>query len=399
MAYQSGQNVLIAHKVESTFNTAPGASGGKRLRFVASPGMTLRRGIIESQEVRADQLASPVRLGMHEAQGSYGAEMSVGTFDELLEAVLRSTWVAAVAITQAAMTSITTTTSTIVAAAGSWIAQGVRVGDIVTLTGHATTANNDLRLRVTAVTASTITVAGTPLTADAVADTSFTLTILRKLKTVDGAPTKRSFYFEQYYQDLDLSEVFGGVIITGFTLRGTPNGMASIEFRTLGASGVALAEGASAYFSSPTLTTAMPLVFTDAKLRLGSEELVRCTGFELSCDLEASMPEVIGSTTAPAGFTNRMTTRGSLSFLKQDLAFLTALGSETEYELSVLLQENESAPKDCHSFFVPALKLTANDHPLGGAGAMLDTCPFVAYKKEGVTGYDNAQVTMCSSAA
>ena len=43
--------------------------------------------------------------------------------------------------------AITTTTSTIVAAAGSWITAGVRVGDIVTLTGHSTAANNSLRLR------------------------------------------------------------------------------------------------------------------------------------------------------------------------------------------------------------------------------------------------------------
>lgn len=101
------------------------------------------------------------------------------------------------AITQSTMTSITLTTNTIVASAGSWITQGVRVGDMVVLTGHDTSAtvvgspNNGRRLVVTAVTASTITVAGTPLVATALADANFTLTIQAKfaVRVIDLAAT------------------------------------------------------------------------------------------------------------------------------------------------------------------------------------------------------------------
>jgi hypothetical protein len=88
---------------------------------------------------------------------------------------------ATTAITQTAtsgtLTSITTTTNTIVAASGSWITQGVKVGDMVVLTNHATAANNSLRLGVAAVTASTITIASANLIATAVPDSAFTLTI------------------------------------------------------------------------------------------------------------------------------------------------------------------------------------------------------------------------------
>lgn len=95
-------------------------------------------------------------------------------------------------ITQAEMTSITTpTTSTIVAAAGSWVTEDVEVGDIVTLTAHGAHAHNGRPLTVTAVSATTITVAGTPLIVDAVADTAFSLSVYTPIGNLTniGTPT------------------------------------------------------------------------------------------------------------------------------------------------------------------------------------------------------------------
>lgn len=87
-------------------------------------------------------------------------------------------------ITQVEMTSITTTTSTIIAVGGSWVTEAVEVGDIVTLSNHGAHPHNLRPLTVTAVTATTLTVKGagaagslTPLTADAVADSAFSLAV------------------------------------------------------------------------------------------------------------------------------------------------------------------------------------------------------------------------------
>jgi hypothetical protein len=96
-------------------------------------------------------------------------------------------------LTSGTLTSITTTTNTIVAASGSWITQGVKVGDLVVLTNHATAANNNLRLGVAGVTASTITIASANLTANAVPDSAFTLTIQSArfaVRVIDLAATK-----------------------------------------------------------------------------------------------------------------------------------------------------------------------------------------------------------------
>lgn len=399
MPTQAGKNIVVAYKVQATKATAPGTGSAKQLRIDASPGLSLKRQMIENPEVRSDGLTSMGRLGSREAAGTYNVPLTVGGLDDLIEGVLRSTWVAAVAITQATMTSITTTTSTIVAAAGSWITQGVRVGDVVRLTGHSTAANNSINLRVKAVTASTITLHGTPLIADAVADTSFTLTIQKKLKNAT-TPTKRAFYFEQYNTDIDVSEVFDWVKVIGIRIVGSPNGSATAEVTLLGADGTTLASGASPYYISPTLNTNIRLVFADATLSYNGADVSNCVGFEINIQIDAKTEPVVGSTTSPDVFDNDCKVTGSLTFLRQDLANVAAFIGETEMALHVLLVEPESEPKDNISFFIGRIKLTAADAPLGNDGGMMETLPFTVGKTEGLsaTGYDDSMLTVTTSA-
>lgn len=395
---QTGKNVRVAYKLEGTFNTAPGDTGAEQLRWSPSPGLAMERAQIQSPEVRSDGLRSMGRLGSRRVPGSFTCPLSVGTFDTLLEAALRSTWVAAVAIDQTNLTSITTTTSTIVAASGSWITEGVRVGDVVRLSGHQTAANNDINLRVTAVSASTITVAGTPLTTDASPDTTFTLTVQKKLANAT-TPTRRSFYWEEYFQDLDQSVVFGGVRVVGMTIRGQPDGTATVEFRLLGASQSDLDTGSSPYFTSPTLTTSIELVFTDATVRFAGSDIAVATAFELVWGMDADTLAIIGGSTTPDVFDDDANLTGSVDMLRQDLTNLAAYDAETEFELSALLVEPEAEPKDFIHIFVPRLKRTNVSKQLGQPGALIESIPFMGGKKEGVSGYDDTMLTITTSAA
>lgn len=398
MAFQTGSNLVVAYKPEVTFNTAPGTSSAFQHRFNPSGGLNLKRASSVSDEIRSDMLGLIPRLGSGQTPGQFDSELSVGSFDTLLEAALRSTWVAAASITQSAMTSITTTTSTIVAAAGSWITQGVRVGDVVRLTGHATTANNSINLRVKAVTASTITLHGTPLTADAVADTSFTLTILKKLKN-GATPTRRSFYWDVYNQDLDLSIVFGGVRVVGFEIEGGPNEIAKIRFMLLGASATELASGSSPYYVTPTQYTSTALHFADATLSLGGSDIATATSFKMSYMLDAEALDVIGNAGVPADIVDsRARVTGQMSFAMSDLTNFGRYRQETELELHILLTEVESEPKDCISLYLPRIKFTDRDAPITGT-AMVESFPFAGGPKESTTGYDSTLLTICTSAA
>lgn len=400
MAQQTGQNMLVAYKEETTFDTAPSpATGGTRVRFNPSDGLTFGRESIQPGEVLSSLMTRMGRLGSGSVSGGYtGDAYADGSWDDWIEALLLSTWTASVDITETEMTSITTTDSTIVAAAGSWITEGVRVGDIVRLSNHSTAANNDINLRVVGVTADTITVAGTPLTVDASADSSFTLTVLKKLINA-ASPTRRSYYIEEYFADIDQSMVYGGCKISSLRIQGQPNGMATVEWGIVGASGDALDTASSPFYTSPTLGTGLGLVFDDAQIRFAGAEVATLTSFELTIDLGAQPQPVLGSANAAGIFERAMTMEGSLGVLREDLDNFDHFTAEDELELHVLLEEEMSAPKNALGLFVPRLKLTNANAPVGGEGAMIETLPFMVGEKAAATGYDNTMISICSSAA
>lgn len=398
MPLQSAKNVAVRFKVEAAFNTAPGVGSAEELRFTPGAGLNLKAATIRSNEQRSDALMTMGRMGSRSVDGTYSAEVSKGSHDTIYEAVMRSTWAAAVAITQATMTSITTTTSTIVAAGGDWMTQGVRVGDVVVLTGHLTAANNNILLRVKTVTTSTITVHGTPLTVDAVADLSFTLTIQKKLKN-GATPTKRTFYVEQNNVDIDGSQLFGGCKFTGFKITGTPDGMAVVEFTMLGASMATVTGAGAPYYTSPTTFTSDPMVFADAKISLGGTDIAIGTAFELNYQISAATQPVVGTVTSPDVFDNDVTMSGSFSLIRQDFTYVTGFTAETEFALHILLALPTGAPPQFLSIFVPRIKFTSADAQLGGDGAMIESLPFQtgAQAVSAATGYDATLLTICTT--
>jgi hypothetical protein len=404
MASQTGKNIVVAYKVQPTAGTAPGTGTAKQLRIDASPGMSLKRTLINNAEVRSDGLSSMPRLGSRMADGTYNVPITVGGLDDLLEAVMRSTWVAATPITVdagAALTSFTVNSTSSFTLAGTTtpIVAGLRVGDVGRFSNMSTAANNAVNVRIKSIAAGLVTVHGTPLTVQS-ADTAATFTIMKKLKNAT-TPTKRAFYVEEYNQDIDVSEVFDYCKVVQLKITGSPDGSATAEVAFLGLNGTTLASGSSPYFISPTLGTAIRLVYTDASVSYNGADVLNCTGFEITLAITAATQPVVGGTTSPDVFDNDCTLTGSLSFIRADLANVALFVAETELELHIVLVEPESEPKDCLAIYVPRVKLTAADADLGSDGAMIETLPFVTGKKEGFssTGYDDTLLTISTSAA
>ena len=397
MPEQTGKNFRVVYAPEAEFNTRPAANSAiKAFRTNPSPGLALTRPTIVPGEVRSDGLTPMGRLGSRTVSGSYNADLSQGSFDDILEAVLRGTWVDPNKITEVDMTSITTAAGTITATAGSWITQGVRVGDIIRLADHSAPGNNNRNIRVIGVTERILTVADTLVVA--AADNDFDLTIQKKL-TNATTPTRRSFQIEQYFQDIDRAQLFGGCRFHGMTLRGSPDGMATLEFPVTGASMAAQSEAASPYFTeAPTRSTTDGLTFVDSRLRYGGSDIAIATSFELALVTPAAGLPIIGGQTTPDVFDDETTITGSITVLRRDLDNIAALDDETEFELAVLLEDTGADPKGFVSVFVPRIKLSAVDAPLGESGGLIETLNFFAGKKEGVEGYDNSMLTICTGA-
>lgn len=388
MAYQTAGNVLVALKVEATTGVAAGASGADQLRIIDSDGLQLNRAPIQSQERRADLVQAMGRLGGKSVEGGYNAELTAGgATNVLLEAIMRSTWSTSVAIGFASVTSVKTGTNEVVGL-GDWITdQGVRIGDVFTLSNYSTAADDNINARVVALSSGTISVPNGTFTGGTT-DTAGTLTILRKLITAT-TPTRRSFSIEQYDKDTDLSELFLGCRITGFSLSARPNEPVTCTYTFLGMDRTALETGTSPYYTSPTLTTNLLLAADDSSIRYNGTEVTDFTGFDLEFTLNAAPQPVIGSFVVPDIFDNEMNVTGTVTGLRQDFSNLTLYDAETEFELSILLEEQETAPKSCLSIFLPRVIIQGLSAPVGGGdGAKIETRELMIGPKASATGYD-----------
>lgn len=397
MPNQTGHNFLVAFNEETTFNVSAATSGAQRVRANASGGLRLTRTELAPNEIRGDGMTSMGRMGSRSVAGSYSADGSVGTFDRLFQAALRSTWVPLVEIAYStAHTSITTTTNTIVAASGSFITSGFRVGDVIKLTGTATPANNNRNLRLTGVTASTLTVAET-LTANATADALVGGRIVRSRRLLQGV-VRRSFTVEEHATDLDITELFTGCRVSSMRVSLAPDGYVSFEFSFAGADMTPLASASSPYFATPVLTTSIPMTAADAVLRFGGSDVLALTGFDVTVDLRAAGMAVIGSNITPDVWENSTRITGSISAIRSDVVNVTRALAETELEFHALFVEPNTEPKNFLSLFLPRIKITVPEKSLGGDGAQIETMSFMAAAKDPTVGYDTTMILLSTSA-
>ncbi|GAA2888117.1 hypothetical protein GGQ99_004798 [Aminobacter niigataensis] len=367
MAYSQNWNGYAAAKVQAGQGSQASGGSAKVIRQTGGQGGRLSKAPIESQEVRRDGLSTRGRHGLQKTNGQYSSELSIAGFDDIFEAVMRGTWGSAnLAITEATagLTSITTGANTIVAAAGSWITAGLRVGDVVVLTGHSTAGNNGRNLRITALTATTMTVAET-LIVNAVADTAFTITRTGRVLVNPGAGAlvKRYFTIEEHEYDLDQSELFTDAVWSSFRLSMQPNGLLMLDTSWVGTGQFdALASGSSPHFTSPTTSTGEPLAVVEAVVRMGGVDMIDLTSFDLSVDIQGVSPDVISATPyAPDVFTGTELVSMNLSMLRKDLLTVADFINENPLSLHILAQENEAAPASFVSIFVPNFTLGSVD--------------------------------------
>lgn len=371
MAYQSGKNIQIVFKREAFFGTKPSATGGTVFRASPGPGLSLAKASIQSTEFRSDGQSLQVRHGSRSVGGSYTADLSVGTFDALLQAVFRSSWEPPFTITETDVTSITTGANTIIAASGSWLTLGVKVGDVIVLTGHNQASNNNRNLRVTAVTANTITVAES-LASSGTADDSFTLKVNKRLVMRD-TPEAHSFTFEQILRDLGSSQIYKGCRITGMNLRFQVDAPIEVSFTVIGQDAETTSGGASPFFVSPTVSTSELLTCVGGKIRVNGVDRVDLTSFELSIELNGATQPVVGSVLTPDVFTNNAVVTGSFSAMKSDIVDSGLFLNETVFDVSILCTESSAPNAPFVSLYIGNCKATSSEGNIGDDNALIET--------------------------
>lgn len=360
MAYQSQSNGYVAYKLQSGLGDQASGSGAAILPIVGGTPGKVTKAVSASNLVRRDGMRVRGRHGSQKTSGAYSSELMVGAFDEVMAAVIRGTWSAPdLGVTNAtgAMSSATLSAggNTVTFSGGSIITAGYRVGDVLRNTAGLDAADQGRNLRITGMTATTITFAET-LTAVAgpVSTWSFVRPGRVLINPAPGALVRRYFTIEENEVDIDGSELFTDAVFGSMKFSMQPDGQVLFDPSWTGTGQFESKNGTGApHFTGPTEPTEAPLSVADATVRLGSSDLVDMTAFELTVNLGLNAPVVAASKYSPDVFDGQMSIGGSLTALRSDLGRVAQFLDEDQLSLHVLAVGNEENPQSFISIYVP----------------------------------------------
>ncbi len=392
MAQQDNVGALVTYGIESAIGTSPSGSGtSQRLRRVSS-SLNLSRPPFQSAEVRPDFQVSAMRLGGHQVGGAIEGELSIGTWDDFLDALLRTTAAGGASASNSDFTSITVSGGTATIGSGSFLSKGFKIGDIVRFTGMSAAANNNTNFRITSLTASTLTTS--PALTDMTSDTSFTMAVVGH-KSVMGT-SKTSFTIEHYFPDTDEGELFSGCRLSGAAFNLQPNGMAGISLQFMGLKGQNISGSSAPYFTSATAATVSDvLTAIEGGIRLGGAERADITGLNFQVAQNQQMQPVIGSLYSPDVFYGRMLVSGNLTaFYSKATADLFV--NETVADLVFAANASGGAPQDFICFNMQNVRLSSAQKTIAAEGGLIAQHSFQALLKTGGSGtaYDQSSLVI-----
>lgn len=356
--YQSNFDRYISMLVQSGQGVPATGAGGIMIRVTGGTPGDMSKAAIPSKEIRAD--AQPVR-GRHGQQstvgGPYGMEMSLQSMDQIMQAVMRATWDTEITKTQADFTSLTTGAHTIIMTSGNPITMGFRINDVIDVLNFTDAGNNLTNLRITGLSATTITVAET-LIVEATPDT--TCSVVRRgrkiINPVAASLVNRFFTIEEYLSDITISRLFNDCLWKSMKFSMAPDGMVTFEPSWMG-TGAFLPSSGVAVLTSPTLFSSTPMAALDATLRLGGADVADVTALDITVDNGAVAPKTVAAKTAPTVAPGLNQVSLNITLLTKDVSYMSGHLNETSYSLSLKCVSNMAAPQDFISINVPFFTL------------------------------------------
>lgn len=396
MTVGTGVQKQVKYKVEVTWGTVPAAAASQRLRRVRSVG-NLKKGTFESNEILSHLQRQDYRHGVRSVDYTLNGELSPGTYKDFMAAAVRRAYAA---ITPIAGASITIAgagpTYTVTRAAGSWLTDGIKAGQVGRLTaGVFNAANLNKNLAVMSLTATILTVMpvnGVALVAEGPIAAS-TWTPTGKVTYVPTtAHTDLSYSFEDWHGDLSLSEVFSGLKVNRIPIKIPPSEMCGIDVEFMGKD---IVTAGAEYFTSPTTETTTGICAAANGLMFAQgASIATLTGLELTIDGNMSAEPVIGSTTYADIAEGRVLVTGQMTGLFDAATLRDYFINETEISIFAILPVSPAAGADFIGITLPRVKVGGADKD-DGDKSLVRTLPFTAlYNSAGGAGISSEQTTI-----
>ena len=369
MPFATGVFKKLSLKKQATLGVkAPaGAAGSARYMRRVSSTLKLGKAIYTSAEINTSQQRRDVRHGVRNVTGTISGELSVGGYQLPIESVVRRIATAGGATN--ALTNITTASAgagtnqgTLTRAAGDFIADGHKVGDVIRLTGAGAGANT-MNLLIVGLTATVMTVRTlnkTDITAQA-SGSALTIALAGKKTFIPQANHTRDYYtIEHFYSDIPDSEQFVDSVFTGVTIGLPATGMATVSFPIMGLN---METGNAEYFTNPAAPPNGGIVAANNGLLIVNGIVVATvTGLTVTLNGNYSVPGgVVGSNVDPDVFPGVIDVTGQMTVLFTSSAMRDLFLNETEFGIIVAMTENNTPLAGVIAISMPRCKLTDSD--------------------------------------
>lgn len=358
------KEVRYKKEVAGQWGELNGPSGGVKLRRVTAD-FNPTADTYSSNEINTTFQNTDTRLGVRGAEGSLNGELSPGSYADFFGSVLARDFTSVVGVNDAEVTIAAAGTNFTITrsdALGDYLADGIKVGQVVRLTGAglnaANVGNNLLVISVTATVLTVMVLSSTSLVAEG------------PISTVDIAPagkvtyipqtghTDDSYNIEEWYSDVAESAVFTGMKVGSANVSLPSTGMVTTDFSFMGKG--LINEGTTAYFTSPTgpSTTGLLTAVQGALLFNGSNAAC-ITDASISIERTMEPAQCVGSNFNSEIFTGKINVTGSVSAYFSDSTLRNYFNDETDVSMVLVATTGESKNADFISFVIPRAKFTS----------------------------------------
>lgn len=363
MADAQGIYKTLAYKKQGSKGTAASGSGGQLLRRETATFNT-QKATYSANEITSHQQHTGDKHGIKTINGSLSGVLSAATYTNLIGSILRKDPAATSAISSLSLTIAGAGPYTVTRASGDFLTGGIKIGDVVRLTGVGLAAGNvGKNLLVTGVTATILTVLvvnESSLTAEGpIASCTVTVTG-KKTWAPDSSHTNDYYTVEEFFSDITRSHLYSDVQFgqADIGLPGTGNA-------TIGLNAVGISDGptGSQVLTTPTVETSSEiLAAANGMILVNGTRQTAVTGLSLSINGNVAAGEAtIGSNTISDLVKGTIMVSGSFTAIFQSDTLSAFFDAETAHSIIAVVTENDDADADFVTIVLPRCKILSAD--------------------------------------
>ena len=334
-------------------------TGAQQLRRVTS-SFNKSVDFIQSAEIRTDMQIADYRGSLSRSEGSLNGELSPGTYAPFLAAALARDFTVGATGTADITIMAEGKDYALRRTVGSFITEGFFVGNVIRLTGAGlnpkNVGNNIVIMSVTATKIVGMTLAKNTLVPEGPI-TAVSLSVVGKQTFAPlTGHTSDSFTFEEWYADVQQSEVYTGNKVGSVALQLPTSGYVTADFSFLGKD-LEKADQTE-FFTTPIAANneGLTVSVSGAVLVNGVKAgVITSADFNIDRGLEAA--NVIGTNHAVEIFDGRINITGNMSTYFQNGVYRDYFIDETAISVVVVLSTGSEPDAEVISFLMPRVKL------------------------------------------